>query len=80
MYDFQNDVLICLVKLPIFQDKEIPDKLSIESVVFLWMVLMCRSFQLMFACFGVSDLLYIFMALYDCLFILYRLKDTFVFI
>ena len=55
MYDFQNDVLICLVKLPIFQDKEIPDKLSIESVVFLWMVLHYKMF-----CVGINvqELLY----------------------
>ena len=44
MYDSQNDILICSVKLPIFQDKDIPDKLSIESVVFLWMVLHYKMF------------------------------------
>ena len=44
MYDSQNDILICSVKLPIFQEKEHPDKLSIESVVFLWMVLHYKIF------------------------------------
>ena len=44
MYDSQNDILICSVKLPIFQEKEHPDKLSIEFVVFLWMVLHYKIF------------------------------------
>ena len=44
MYDSQNDILISSVKFPIFQDKEILDKLSIESAVFRWMVLHYKLF------------------------------------
>jgi hypothetical protein len=44
MYDSLNDILICSVKLPIFQDKEKPDKLCLESIVFLWIVLHYRLF------------------------------------
>ena len=44
MYDSLNDILICSVKLPIFQEKERPDKLSIESVGFFWMVLHYKIF------------------------------------
>ncbi|XP_062601299.1 uncharacterized protein LOC134263017 isoform X2 [Saccostrea cucullata] len=44
MYDSLNDILICSVKLPIFQDKDKPRKLNIASIVFLWMVLHYRLF------------------------------------
>lgn len=44
MYDSLNDILICSVKLPIFQDKEKCEKLSVESIVFLWIVLHYRIF------------------------------------